>query len=47
MDQGDKTKLVTRSEFASEQELQSVLDMGVVEGIASQFLCLDDHLKKL
>ncbi|GGC78728.1 hypothetical protein GCM10007216_06540 [Thalassobacillus devorans] len=46
-DQGDETKLVTRSEFASEKELQSLLNMGVVEGVASQFVCLDDHLKKL
>ncbi|QGQ44043.1 SRPBCC family protein [Metabacillus sediminilitoris] len=42
-----KTKLVTRSQFISIDTLQQVMDMGVVEGFASQLESLDDYLKEL
>ncbi|CAM3841946.1 SRPBCC domain-containing protein [Mesobacillus zeae] len=42
-----KTNLITRSQFTSPETLQQVMNMGVVQGFASQFECLDDLLKKL
>lgn len=42
-----KTTLITRSQFASIEALQQVMDMGVVQGMASQFDRLDDLLKEL
>lgn len=47
IEQGNKTKLVIRSRFESVEELQKVKDMGVVEGMSSQFECLDSYLKKI
>ncbi|MFB5089102.1 SRPBCC domain-containing protein [Psychrobacillus sp. PGGUH221] len=44
---GDKTKLITRSEFATLENLQQVLDMGVVQGTSSQYERLDDLLKNI
>jgi hypothetical protein len=35
-----------RNQFASVENLQQVMDMGVVEGVASQMDCLDDHLEE-
>lgn len=35
IEDGDKTKLITRSEFATLENLQQVLDMGVVQGTSS------------
>jgi uncharacterized protein YndB with AHSA1/START domain len=46
VDQGDQTKLIMRNQFASVENLQQVMDMGVVEGVASQMDCLDDHLEE-
>ncbi|MGG3572464.1 SRPBCC domain-containing protein [Bacillus gobiensis] len=43
----DKTKLITRSEFTSIENLKQVMDMGVVQGFASQFDRLDDLLEEL
>lgn len=42
-----KTSLVIRSQFASAEALQQVMDMGVVEGFDSQLNRLDDLLKEL
>jgi uncharacterized protein YndB with AHSA1/START domain len=42
-----KTKLIMRSRFASVEGLQQVMEMGVVQGCASQFYRLDDLLEKL
>lgn len=42
----NKTKLIMRSQFASKEALQQVMDMGVIQGVASQFERLDDHLKQ-
>lgn len=39
-----KTKLITRSQFSSAEILQQIMDMGVVQGCASQYECLDDYL---
>ncbi|CRK82904.1 SRPBCC domain-containing protein [Neobacillus massiliamazoniensis] len=37
IEQEGKTKVITLSQFASNETLQQVKDMGVVEGFASQF----------
>jgi uncharacterized protein YndB with AHSA1/START domain len=42
-----KTKLIMSSRFASVEGLQQVMEMGVVQGCASQFYRLDDLLEKL
>lgn len=42
-----KTKLISRSQFASFEALQQVMEMGVVEGVASQYECLDDLLTEI
>jgi uncharacterized protein YndB with AHSA1/START domain len=41
IEQEGKTKVITRSQFASNETLQQVKDMGVVEGFASQLDLLD------
>ncbi|SEA98482.1 Uncharacterized conserved protein YndB, AHSA1/START domain [Thalassobacillus cyri] len=46
VEQDGRTKLISNTQFTSEKELKSILDMGVVEGVSSQFECLDEHLKK-
>lgn len=42
-----KTKLISRSQFTSIEALQQVMEMGVVEGVASQYECLDDLLNEI
>ncbi|EPD49587.1 hypothetical protein HMPREF1210_03034 [Paenisporosarcina sp. HGH0030] len=42
-----KTKLISRSQFASIEALQQVMEMGVVEGVASQYECLEDLLNEI
>lgn len=44
---GDKTKLITRTEFDTLENLLQVLDMGVVQGTSSQYERLDDLLKNI
>ncbi|MCS1351063.1 SRPBCC domain-containing protein [Mechercharimyces sp. CAU 1602] len=44
-DDGDGTKMTMRSEFASSDILQQMIDMGIEEGCASQFSRLDDFLE--
>lgn len=46
-DHGDLTKLIAVSEFATEEELKKVAEIGVVEGMSSQFECLDELLATL
>ncbi|MGM7700492.1 SRPBCC domain-containing protein [Pseudalkalibacillus sp. Hm43] len=46
-DHEGKTKLVSRTQFATEEALQQVIDMGVEQGVASQFKKLDAYLEKL
>ncbi|MCQ6268625.1 SRPBCC domain-containing protein [Fictibacillus sp. WQ 8-8] len=41
------TKVITRSQFASTETLQQVMEMGVVEGFSSQMERLDDLLEQL
>ncbi|MCK6255538.1 SRPBCC domain-containing protein [Fictibacillus sp. KIGAM418] len=41
------TKVITRSEFVTEEALKQVKDMGVVEGFSSQMERLDDLLEQL
>lgn len=43
-EQDGKTLIITRSEFASEEDLKQVMEMGVVEGFSSQMNRLDDLL---
>ncbi|MET3699804.1 uncharacterized protein YndB with AHSA1/START domain [Bacillus oleivorans] len=47
VEQGAKTKLIIRTQFASAEELQKVLDMGVVQGFESQIERLDELLKEI
>lgn len=42
-----KTKLISRTQFATEEALQQVVDMGIEEGLASQFKRLDELLEKM
>jgi uncharacterized protein YndB with AHSA1/START domain len=42
-----KTKLIMRDEFDSIETLQKVKDMGVVQGVNSQFARLDDLLEAI
>ncbi|PKG23526.1 SRPBCC family protein [Niallia nealsonii] len=46
MDEEEKTKLIIRSQFQTPEDLQQVMEMGVVEGMSSQFVCLDEYLEK-
>lgn len=47
IEQEGQTKIITRSEFASVEDLKRIMDMGVVQGMASQFECLDELLEEL
>lgn len=47
IEDGGKTKLISRSQFESEEALQQVLEMGMIEGVNSQYECLDDFLKEI
>ncbi|OXS75789.1 SRPBCC family protein [Domibacillus enclensis] len=44
---GEETKLIFRSRYASEEALQQVMDMGMVQGFSSQLEHLDQLLAKL
>lgn len=43
----DKTKIITRTQFATVEALQSIIDMGVVQGTESQYERLDEYLKDI
>lgn len=47
IEEGEKTKLLMRSHFSSEESLQQVKDMGIVQGLESQFERLDGYLAEL
>jgi uncharacterized protein YndB with AHSA1/START domain len=47
VDLGGKTKLISRGEYASKEALQSVMDMGMMEGITQTWDRLEDRLKEL
>ncbi|WP_099156904.1 SRPBCC domain-containing protein [Virgibacillus ndiopensis] len=47
LEQEGKTKIIVRSQFPSEEDLKIVMDMGVVQGTASQYERLDDYLKEI
>ncbi|MGB8000835.1 MAG: SRPBCC domain-containing protein [Anaerobacillus sp.] len=47
VNQGDKTQLITKSEFASTDALKQVMGMGAVEGFTSQNEKLADYLNQL
>ncbi|MFC4559750.1 SRPBCC domain-containing protein [Virgibacillus kekensis] len=47
VEEGGKTKLISRSQFESEEALKKIVDMGVVEGTDSHYRCLDDYLGQL
>ncbi|WP_445505564.1 SRPBCC family protein [Niallia sp. 03091] len=44
IEQAENTLLIIRSSFPSPEALQQVMEMGVVEGMSSQFECLDEFL---
>ena len=47
VEQGSKTKLIIRNQFASNEALHQVMDMGVVQGFESQIERLEDLLKEI
>ncbi|MCP3026474.1 SRPBCC domain-containing protein [Halobacillus sp. A5] len=47
IDMGKETKLITRSQFETLENLETVMEMGVLEGVSSQFECLDDYLNQI
>ena len=47
IEQGHKTKLVVSSRYNSEEDLRIVMEMGIVEGVTSQFQRLEEHLAEL
>ncbi len=47
LDHDGKTKLVSRTEFATEEALKQVMDMGVVQGVTSQYERFEDYLKQI
>ncbi|WP_408009925.1 SRPBCC domain-containing protein [Pseudalkalibacillus sp. A8] len=47
LDHDGKTKLISQTEFATEEALKQVKDMGVVEGVTSQYERFDEYLKQI
>src|SRR5690606_6645952 len=47
VDLGGRTKLINRTQYATEEALQSVLDMGVIEGANQTWDHLDGFLAKI
>lgn len=47
IDLGDETKLVNRVEYASAEGLNTVMDMGMLEGIAQTWDRLEERLAKV
>lgn len=47
IEQDGKTKLVSRSEYPTAEELQAVLDMGVLEGVTQTWDKLASLLEEL
>lgn len=46
IDQGGKTKLVSRSEYVSAEALKTVMDMGMLQGITETWDRLEERLKE-
>jgi uncharacterized protein YndB with AHSA1/START domain len=46
VDEGGKTKIVSRTEFDSREALESILQMGVVEGLTETWDRLEEYLAK-
>ncbi|MCF2938824.1 ArsR family transcriptional regulator [Paenibacillus alkaliterrae] len=42
-----QTKLINRAQYVSEEALQTVLDMGMLQGTSETFDNLDAHLQQL
>lgn len=47
VDLGGQTKLVNRAEFKSAEDLKTVMDMGMLEGITETWDRLEDYLNKV
>lgn len=45
--QGNKTKMITRSEYTTAEGLKTVMDMGMMEGISQTWDRLDDYLAEI
>jgi uncharacterized protein YndB with AHSA1/START domain len=46
-DLGDKTKLTSRAEFATVEQLEAVLAMGVVKGLSETWDRMEEHLRTM
>jgi len=47
VDLGGKTKLVSRAEFASKEELESLVQMGMVQGLTETWDRLEEYLAQV
>jgi uncharacterized protein YndB with AHSA1/START domain len=47
IDLGSKTKLINRAEYASEEALKTVMDMGMLQGITETWDRLEDVLQQM
>lgn len=47
IDQKGKTKIVSDSTFANADQLRTVLDMGVIEGVQETWDCLEEYLQEI
>lgn len=47
IDVNGKTKLVNRAEYASEDDLKTVMDMGMLQGITETWDCLNERLQSM
>lgn len=45
--QGNRTKLVSRSKYESEEALRTVMDMGMIQGITETWDRLEEHLQAI
>lgn len=44
IDLGDKTKVISRSRYATAEQVKTVLDMGMLEGVTQTWDRLEEHL---
>ncbi len=47
VEEGGKTKLISRGEYASKEALKTVMDMGMMQGITETWDRLEERLKEL
>ena len=44
IDVGGRTKVISRSSYATPEQVKTVLDMGMLEGVAQTWDRLEEHL---